>query len=510
MFNRGTLKVFNKIFGAQFSIFFFRMDKLVELMGLEKKENMDKKSRRKFGSHFTSIEIFETYIFPQIKNDLDKYIWVDLFAGEGNLVLPILKHIPLEKREIYFRNRIFLFDIQENMVHKCIKNAQLYGISENTAKGNIIVRDNLEDYPKFLLRKKLPVFHITNPPYLYLGYIRKQKDTQKYLKLFNAQNNSYQDLYQLALMNDLHNGIENLIYIIPSNFLFGASVSNKFRKDFLLHYTIYKVVIFETKVFEFTGTNICITFLKKKHIPKEEIITFQGIKIKQGNKFLEKEYRLDPKNYYRAGSIFTDFLNAYQTKKPLEVNYYLLKKEVLENRGPFEIQAIDANQYANNNYKKLLLRVNKELKEKIKNNILYVRTLDSGRYEGRVGLGIIEDDFNVSAIYVSGNTYRTHPIQIFFKPIISIELQLIIQKYFNYILEDFRKKTDSEFLTTYKYSQALYTRKYLGLTQTRKLIETFPFNSLTPNEVEILERYISNDKFDNLTSFLINLKERQK
>ncbi|MHA1235971.1 MAG: hypothetical protein ACTSQL_12935 [Promethearchaeota archaeon] len=43
------------------------------------------------------------------------------------------------------------------------------------------------------------------------------------------------------------------------------------------------------------------------------------------------------------------------------------------------------------------------------------------------------------------------------------------------ILEHFREKLDSEFLTTYKYSNAIYTRKYLGLTQVRKIIETFPY-----------------------------------
>ncbi|MHA2473125.1 MAG: hypothetical protein ACXAES_07830, partial [Promethearchaeota archaeon] len=30
----------------------------------------------------------------------------------------------------------------------------------------------------------------------------------------------------------------------------------------------------------------------------------------------------------------------------------------------------------------------------------------------------------------------------------------------------------------YKYSNAEYTRKYLGLTQTRRLIQTFPFKEL--------------------------------
>jgi type I restriction-modification system DNA methylase subunit len=435
---------------------------------------------------------------------------VDLFAGEGNLILPILKHIPYEKREDYFKNHIFLFDIQESMVQKCIENAQFYGISEDLAKNNIIIRDNLGSFPKFLKEKKLPVFHITNPPYLYLGYIKKHKETHKYLKYFETVNSGYQDLYQLAMMNDLRNGIDNLIYIIPTNFLFGASVSNKLRRDFLKQYRIYKIIIFETKLFEYTGTNICITFLKKKQIPKEEAFSFRGIKIKKSNDALEKEYSLDPKYNYRAGSEFTKFLAIYKAIVPLDINFYLLKKEILENRGSFEIRTIDANQYHNHNYERLNLQVNKELKDKIENNILYVRTIDSGSYEARVGLGIIKDDFNVSAIFVSGNTYRTHPIQIFFNPRISIELQLIIRKYFNYILEFFREITDSEFLTTYKYSEASYTRKYLGLTPTRNLIETFPYNSLTSEDIELIDKNISNNHFNEITNLLSNIKKKQK
>ena len=65
--------------------------------------NIDsRKKRRKFGSHLTSIDIFNQYIFPEIRNTLDQYIWVDLFAGKGNLILPILDHIPQEEKDRFF------------------------------------------------------------------------------------------------------------------------------------------------------------------------------------------------------------------------------------------------------------------------------------------------------------------------------------------------------------------------------------------------------------------------
>jgi hypothetical protein len=469
-------------------------------------DSQEIRNRRKFGMHLTSKDIFYKYIYPEIKQDLKNYIWVDLYAGEGNLILPILNFISQNERADFFLNHIFLFDIQKEMVNRCIKNAESYGISEVNARQNILIRDNLESFPEFLKQKNFPVYHITNPPYLYLGYIKKHSETQKLLQYFKKDNIGYQDLYQIAMLNDLRSGIEDLIYIIPSNFLYGASVSNKFRLDFLRYYKILKMVIFETKIFEFTGTNICIGFFKKKKKPKIKDLTFSGIKIKKHNEISHKDYILKFQYKYRTGYEFDEFLKNYRTKYPLKVKYYFLKDKMLENLGSSEIDVIDANQYMNNKYKKLKLKVNEKLKQKLESNILYIRTVDTGSYYGRVGLGIIKSDFNVNGILVSGNTYRTHPIQIFLDPQLSLEDQILIKDYFNFILELFREQLDSEFLTTYKYSNADYTRKYLGLTQTRKLIETFPYKSLTPSKKESLKNFIKNNKFNEILQILTPIR----
>jgi hypothetical protein len=430
--------------------------------------------RRSLGVHLTSSDIFMKFIFPVIKKKLWEYKWIDLYAGEGNLILPILKSIHSEDRIRFFRNHIYLSDIQEEMIEKCIKKAEFYGIPSEIASSNVILRDNLESFPDFLRDNQKPIFHITNPPYLYLGYIRKHKETQKYLKFFEGKNKGYQDLYQIALINDLRNEIDNLTYIIPSNFLFGASVSNKFRLDFLKYYKILKIIVFETKIFEFTGTNICIGFFKRKAHPSTEILNFSGIKIKKQGLRLKRKYILKPKYKFRAGSEFNEFIENYKVKNQLKVHFYLTRREALDNKGDYDVEAIDANQYINGKYKKIMLKVNSSLKDEIEHNILYVKTVDTGSNDGRVGLGIIKDEFNVQAIFVSSNTYRTHPIQIFIKPQCNKKDQLLLKKYFNFILEFFRENLDSEFLTTYKYSNAEYTRKYLGLTQVRDIIKTFP------------------------------------
>lgn len=465
--------------------------------------------RRSFGVHLTSREVFLKHIFPEIQDILWKYTWIDLFAGEGNLILPILNSISLENRVEFFKKHIFLYDVQPEMVQKCIKNSQNYGISSEIAERNIKLHDNLEKFPIFLNKTEFPIYHITNPPYLYLGYIRKHKETQKYLKLFEKKNQGYQDLYQIAMINDLRSNIENLIYIIPSNFLFGASVSNKFRIDFLKFYNINKIIIIESKIFEYTGTNICIGFFRRKKVPKTENVKFNGIKIKKQNKIIKKGYLLKPEFKYRAGSQFDEFLGEYHSDKPLKVIYYLLRENVSKNKGNNAIMVIDANNYQNNEYKKLILHINNDLKKKIVSNILYVRTVDTGSQEGRVGLGIITEDFNVKGIYVSGNTYRTHPIQIFLEPVLTQNDQKLLRNYFNFVIETFREKLDSEFLTTYKYSKAEYTRKYLGLTQTRSIIETFPISDINSENKLLLKNLLRKKDFEEILNFLTKFKQIQ-
>jgi hypothetical protein len=267
------------------------------------------------------------------------------------------------------------------------------------------------------------------------------------------------------------------------------------------------MLIFETQTFEFTGTNICIGFFKRKNNAKEEELRFMGTKIKKHSDILNKEYTLKPEYKYRAGSEFEEFLNAYYTVCPLKVDYYLLKIEVLNNKGDNLIPIIDANNYKNNHYKRDYIKVNDYLKQKIESNKLYVRTVDTGSRNGRVGLSLIEKDFDVKGVYVSGNTYRTHPIQIFLEPVLKEEDQILLKDYFNFILEFFRKELDSEFLTTYKYSSAEYTRKYLGLTQVRKLIETFPILNMDDLSKSKIKESVEKKDVKIILTILNNIKK---
>jgi hypothetical protein len=464
--------------------------------------------RRTYGEHLTPIQIFEEFILPEIKDYIHQYIWVDLFAGEGNLILPILNLIPEHQRIEFFKKHIFLFDIQKELVEKAICNAERYGIPSEVAQKNICQRDTIKDYPVFLFDLGLPIYHITNPPYLYIGYIVKHPETQNYLDYFQGKNAGYQDLYQICLINDLRHGIKNMIYIIPSNFLFGFSVSNKIRSDFLPYYNIKKAIIFEKEIFEFTGTNVIICFFVRKDYPKREVHYFEGIKINKTTQ--NKQYILEPKNKYRAGNDFEDFVNIYKASKPLQIKFYLTLEEVENARGTFKVEVLDVSTFKGGKYPKTEIFVNEYLFNKIKTNILFIRTVDTGTLSGRAGLYVIKEIFSVDGLLVTKEKYRTHPIQIFIEPALSVEEQILLKDYFNLILEHFRKKTDSEFMTTYKYSNSEYTRKYLGLSQTKKLIQTFPLLSLNENEKAHLKSLIDAKDVEKIINFVQNVNKNKR
>ncbi len=430
--------------------------------------------------HLTSINIFNDHILPKLNGKLNDYIWVDLFCGEGSLILPILNSIPDDQREHFFERRIFLFDIQEKMVEKTIENAVGYGISRKTAEKNVRVKDTLSEFPTSLRENRNKIYHITNPPYLYVGYIAKHRENSGQLKYFTGVNSGLQDLYQLALINDLRNEISQMVYIIPSNFLFGHSVSNMIRQLFLKYYTITDAIIFERRIFENTGTNVVICFFQRTGV-LNKTIDFQAMKI--NSRTIIRKYKLSEKNNYRAGDEFEEYVKANK-KNILKVSYYLTIQEIDANRGNNRVVLLDSKEYTGSRYVSREFLVNDKLLSKIKSNPLYIRTVDTGGIGGKAGLYLIKDAFDADGIFVSGNTYRTNPIQVFIEPTLTRVQSMEIQNHFNAVLNELRERTDSEFMTTYKYSEnGKYTRKYLGLSQAKAILET-----LQPSNIKRIQQ----------------------
>jgi len=431
--------------------------------------------RRFYGEHLTPEQICEEYILPHIRELLWERLWVDLFCGEGSLIYPLVKAVEPSRREEFFAEHVLMFDIQHDQVGKAIRKALEIGVPRDLASKRIVVRDTLADYPAEMFGS-LPVAHITNPPYLYLGYIAKK--ARDHLRYFKGSNDGYQDLYQIALANDMRAGLKEFIYIIPTNFLYGDAVSNKIREDILFFYRIEKAFLFETRIFRHTGTNVGIFFFKRKKVPARENQEFTALKITpQGAQ--ERRYKLNPRFKYRAGAEFDEFVEKNRNSRAPKVKFYLMMDEVVRHPGPYRIRLVDANTFETGEYKILEFSVDEELFNKVTRNILFVRTVDTGGQE-RAGLYEIRKVFGADGIVVTRFTFRTHPIQLFFDPELSEEDQRDLADYFNSTLEKLRAECDSEFMTTFKYSGSSYTRKYLGLKQVKALISTY-YKSQTPS-----------------------------
>lgn len=448
----------------------------------------ERKRRRALGEHLTPSQVYQAYVLPALTPLRTRYRWVDLFAGAGDLIFPLLEQTPPADRAEFFRDHIFLYDIQPEMVERCVRRAVQLGIPEGLARQNIRCQDTLMNYPKEICNSPLPVYHVTNPPYLYLGYIVKHPETQSYLQYFKGVNEGYQDLYQIALINDLRHNLPRMVYIIPTNFLFGCSNSNKIRDDFLPFYAIEKAIILEKELFEHTGVHVAVCFFGRKERPAREAQTFEGVKI--NHTVQSRLYRLSPASHYRAGAEFEEFTTQFRASSPLKVEYYLYLSTVEQHRGEYRLCLVDANNFTGKDYHRFTADVDDALYRRVQANPIFVRTLDTGSADGRAGLYLIPEVFQADGIVITRAPYRTHPIQVFLEPSLPYEDVVLLRDYFNLLLEYFRARTDSEFLTTYKYSDSAYTRKYLGLSQAKALIETFPYRDISSVQREMLREAV--------------------
>jgi hypothetical protein len=461
--------------------------------------------KKAYGEFLTPPYIFEDYILPEIENEINKYRWVDMFCGEGNLVLPILELVPKEKRVEFFEKHIFLFDVQKRMVERAVEKAVGYGIPEGIARRNIVQRDTIKNYPRYILDGDLPVYHITNPPHLAVDYIVKHEETRKYLGYFRGQNKGYRNLYQLALMNDLRNGVGKMIYIIPSNFMFAPFGSRKIRDDFLPYYSIKKAYILEDMIREFRGNPVSIFFFERKDSPKKERIIFEGTKIfDEGIK--KKIYILDPKYHFKAEPEFDEFIEQYRAPKPLKF-LFLTWDEVKRNEGNNKIVVVDSDVFnaKTKDYEKRVIYVNDNLYQRIKSNILSVRLADRDSVSGeeRIGIYVIEEKWKADGAVVSkSNIKGTHPVQILFSSSLSRDGQILFKNYFNLVLGYFREKYDSDFMASKRRSTCRHVKRAMGFLQMKGLLETFPILSLEGSEREELRKLIEKKDAESVISFI--------
>ncbi|MCL4452294.1 MAG: N-6 DNA methylase [Candidatus Thermoplasmatota archaeon] len=447
---------------------------MIDRMRIKKRpETLDK--RRLLGSHLTPVSVFQNYILPDISPLIHDHNFIDMFCGEGNLILPILDLLPRSERTDYFRKHIQMYDADPEMVSKSIEKAAEYGVAHQVLEACIKVRDSILSYPE--VKNPAKTVHITNPPYLYVGHIMKHADASSQASYFVGENEGYQDLYQLALINDLRHSIHKLIYIIPTNFLFADSASRKIRLDFLTRYYISKCKLFESRIFQNTGVNVGIFEFILDPKGKHSSIEFDAVQENQNQKV--KRFTLDSSSGFRQKMNIDEMPSSGKVGR-IKAKFYLTIDEVMSSGGDREVILVDSKNFSKGRYSRSTFFVDDSLHRKLLSNPLFVRTVDTGSPNGRAGLHDIGEELDADGIVVSGNTYRTNPIQLFIQPDLTREKSMRLMHLFNSKLEKMRSDSDSSFMTTYRYSSnPRYIRKYLGLKQVSAIISSFRLDDLS-------------------------------
>ena len=240
---------------------------------------------------------------------------------------------------------------------------------------------------------------------------------------FLAKNkNKDKTLYDLYDVGDLYKAsIKSIltcsggILIVPLNFF--CDEDNYFREKFFNRFDLIRLNIFEETVFDDTTYTIC-SFSFKVKSSNSDVDTIEC------NFFPSKEVKmfdLKKSSGYRIGS---DFLDIIDSQKNIGI------KRLTIGGSP--------------------------------NSNLYLRAIDTGSDRGRIALDIKRDHF------YGKESDRTFATLIMDKEYTN-EQELKICNEFNSILEKYREKYNSMFLTNYRNSST-YARKRISFDVAYKLI----------------------------------------
>jgi hypothetical protein len=221
------------------------------------------------------------------------------------------------------------------------------------------------------------------------------------------------DLYKIAIQTMIDGDVFGGILIVPLNFICSPRCK-KLRKSFLEKYTIERLNIFEENVFSDTSYTVCSLKFSRQTFPvSTNIDTF----IYPSGKNIE--ISLHKGNNYTIG------LELFPT---LTTEY----------------------------------RIRRLVKGEIPNSNLYLRAIDSGSNSGRISLSVNENHLYGSQTDRTFATIQTDK---------KIDNEDYVEVRFNELLETYREKYHSLFLTNYRNSSSHYARKRISFTQAYSLIE---------------------------------------
>lgn len=261
----------------------------------------------------------------------------------------------------------------------------------------------------------------TNPPYLAKNHCKGNKDI--YLKY------QVEDLYKAFIKTLIISPCEGGIIILPLNFL--SDEDSKLRIDFFNNYIIQKINIFEEKVFEDTSYTVCALSFKKGKSNSQslDIMFFPSKKLEYGTFLINKDHG------YRIGAEFFNLLAESKIPRAF---------------GPTGLKKIKIGRYLNG-------------KKNQKPTNIYLYAIDTGTQDGKIRLEYNEDH------YAGKNTDRAFAT-ITLDCKISNKSQKFIINEFNKILDEYRNKFHSLFLTNFRNSTKEYARKRISFDVAYSLI----------------------------------------
>ena len=342
--------------------------------------------KQQFGQFFTTNTDY-------ILQNLEKYVAnkdvCDPFAGGGDLLKFAKKH---------GARSVIGFDCDKNLVDNDL----------------VYYNDSLKNPKKYK-------FVLTNPPYLYQNKLQDNSI---------LKNSKHTDLYQLALEKIMDS--EEGIVIVPINFL-SAKNAKYIRNEFLEKFEIEKVNYFTNQVFDDTTYNVMAFYYKLKEKPQQMNNVCFDIYPEKKHIILSLFRQYD----WQIGGEFIHEINQFKNRLQI--------KRLEENDLCVGDCCIKTAYNHLDMFKEF--KVDKNLFNRIKKNIILLKAIDTGTDAGKICLEDIRR-YDLDAL-VSIKTSRNQ-IYLIFPDYVSIEEQKCLIKLFNEELDAKREEYFSLFMTNYR------------------------------------------------------------
>ena len=344
---------------------------------------------------------------------------------------------------IYNKNITDPFCGNQDLLKWAIKNKAKsikgYDVDERYIDNNLVfLNDSLKNPLEY-------DFVLTNPPYLY-------KSKMKNSEIFKGTNNT--DLYQLSL-EKVMNSNEGIV-IVPVNFL-SAENAKYIRIKFFDKFSIKYCKYFTQQVFNDTTYNVIAFYYTKKNMnsDKETFI----LNIQPDN--IEKEITIYKEYNWQIGG---EFLNLINSQRNILNVKRLLIDDIKDGNNEINVAI---------NHLKDTTKIKVDLKtlNVVKNNIILLKAIDTGRDTGRICLENIKK-YNLDCLL--SLTSSRNQIFLVFQDKLDIQEQEQIIKLFNKELNEKREQYFSLFMTNFRDNN----RKRISFDFVYKLINYIYFNKI--------------------------------